>query len=283
MCSTMRPTSGEERCPFQLKFYFNHAMKRWYFPRSGSGHSGHKGHCQLRPDQVCVQSSIVGKDELELIVQQLKHNIPVSCIQALLLERTDTTLARGQITSLRPTQDQLNTLRDVSVVGGTSNTPAERLLEHLQTAEGVTYIALTGEMSQSGLITFRQTRKTRNLPTQAAVSEVVHGMARSVDEDSPNTFTERMIKALSLENGQKILLAVAWVTEEARRYFRMFPEACGVDITNGTNNEKRPNARGTLLTTNNKNVPFWNSFLPSDSGWAWRWILVTGFRALLPK
>ena len=262
----------------------------------GSGNCQHKGHCELRPEQVCVKSSVVDKDEIDLIVQQLRHNIPVACIQALLLERTDTALSRGQINALRWTPDQLKSVRDVTVVGGTSKTPAERLLQHLKSTVGVTYIALTGERAQSGLITFRQTRKKKAKPgevvpttaTATSVEEVLDGvldgMVNSVDDDSPKAFVERLTNALSLDKeGQKILLAVAWVTEEAKRYFRMFPEACGVDVTNGTNTEKRPNARGTLLTSNKKNVPFWNSFLPSESGWVWRWILVKAFRALLPK
>jgi hypothetical protein len=264
--TTKRPTSGDDRCRFKIRLFFNHELRRWYFPRSGWGTCRHNGHCQLLPEQVKVQSSVVDRNELELIVQQLQHNIPVSCIKALLLHRTGTSLSRGQIQPL--SLANINSLRDMTVVGGTSSTPAERLLQHLETTDALTYIALTGEMSLSGLITFRQTRKSRNQPTQT--TEVTEGLVNSVDEDTPQAFTERLIKALSLDNGQKILLAVAWVTTEAQRYFGMFPEACGVDVTNGTNSEKRPNGRGTLLTSNNKNIPFWNSFLPSESGWVWR-------------
>ena len=279
--STKRPTSAGQRCPFQFKVFFNLALKRWYFPRLARGSCAHKGHCQVRSDEVRVRSSVIGEDSLELIIQQLQHNIPIACIQALLLERTDTNLSRGQVNALRLTQDQVNVLRGVSVVGGGSDTPAERLLLHLQSTSGLSYIALTGEMDQAGLITFRQTRKT--IHQTSTYSEIVDGLVSSVDEDTPQSYTQRMIKALSLEDGQKILLAVAWVTAEARRYFQMFPEACGVDVTNGTNSEQRPNARGTILTSNNKNVPFWNSFLPSESGWVWKWVIIDGFRALLPK
>ena len=102
------------------------------------GSCAHKGHCQVRSDEVCVRSSAIGEDSLELIVQQLQHNIPVACIQALLLERTDASLSRGQINALRLTQDQLNVLRDVTVVvGGATNTPAERLLLHLESTPGL--------------------------------------------------------------------------------------------------------------------------------------------------
>jgi hypothetical protein len=275
--TTKRPTTSPDRCPFNFTLYFSHTLKRWYFVRLGGGNCGHKGHCQLRPDQVQVRSSAVGSDNLELIIQQLKHNIPVACIQALLRERTDTVLTHGQINALR-----LNDSVTGESVVGPGDTPAERLLCHLYSTEGVTFIALTGEKDESGLITFRQTRKTRrNQITET--SEVVDDMVNSVDDDGPETFAERLISAMSLDHGQRILLAVAWVTEEAKRYFRMFPEACGVDVTNGTNSEKRPNGRGTLLTSNNRNIPFWNAYMPSESGWVWNWMFIRAFPALLPK
>jgi MULE transposase domain len=53
----------------------------------------------------------------------------------------------------------------------------------------------------------------------------------------------------------------------------------GFDVTNGTNKEKRPMARATLKTSNNKNVPLFNALLPSVASWVFRWI----FHDALPK
>jgi hypothetical protein len=40
----------------------------------------------------------------------------------------------------------------------------------------------------------------------------------------------------------------------------MYPNVMGFDVTNGTNKEKRPLARGTIKTSNNKNVPSRSAF-----------------------
>jgi hypothetical protein len=55
----------------------------------------------------------------------------------------------------------------------------------------------------------------------------------------------------------------------------------GFDVTNGTNKEKRPMARATIKTTNNKNVPFFNALLPSIASWVFRWIFHDAFPKLL--
>jgi ribosomal protein L5 len=51
------------------------------------------------------------------------------------------------------------------------------------------------------------------------------------------------------------------------RYFDLYPEVMGFDVTFGTNKEKRPMARATIKTSSNKNVPFFNALLPSGASW----------------
>jgi hypothetical protein len=63
----------------------------------------------------------------------------------------------------------------------------------------------------------------------------------------------------------------------------MYPEVMGFDVTNGTNREKRPMARGTLKTSSNKNVPFFNALLPSVASWVFRWIFHDALPRLLPS
>jgi hypothetical protein len=53
---------------------------------------------------------------------------------------------------------------------------------------------------------------------------------------------------LDLGDGE-FLLAVAWVTEDAKRYHEMYPYVLGFDVIFGTNQEKRPHMRGTGKTS----------------------------------
>jgi MULE transposase domain len=67
------------------------------------------------------------------------------------------------------------------------------------------------------------------------------------------------------------------------RYFDLYPEVIGFDVTFGTNKEKRPMARATIKTSSNKNVPFFNALLPSGASWVFRWVFHDALPRLLSK
>ncbi len=81
-----------------------------------------------------------------------------------------------------------------------------------------------------------------------------------------------IIEGLTMGDGQ-ILLAIMWITKDAKRYHSKFPHVLGLDVTFGTNAEKRPLFRASGKTSNNKNVPHVNSFIPSQQRWVFEWIL----------
>ena len=91
------------------------------------------------------------------------------------------------------------------------------------------------------------------------------------------SFAETILNSLTVSSLQKLLLCVAWTTDDAQLLFQRFPYCFGTDITNGTNQEKRPLARATAVTWNNSNVPFW-----TGSRWVHRWIFQEAFPFLFP-
>jgi hypothetical protein len=88
--------------------------------------------------------------------------------------------------------------------------------------------------------------------------------------ESAQQYIQSVIKGLDLGDGQ-FLLAVAWVTSDAVRYHEMFPSVLGEDVVFGTNQEKRPLMRGTGKSAENKNLPLFNAFLPSQQRWVFDW------------
>jgi hypothetical protein len=56
----------------------------------------------------------------------------------------------------------------------------------------------------------------------------------------------------------------------------------GVDVTFGTNQEKRPLFRGCISNSNDRNIPTWNAFLPSGANWVFKWLFQTCMPALFP-
>ena len=265
---TSRPKCPSERCPFGFYVYFDPQLTRWILPKSQSGCSSHCSHPQLDPSFLTVRKSTIDLEELELVFQQLKLNINPSLVSKLFAERTGTTLSASQIRKFRQLGQDL-------VVGGNVASPADRLMHHLNSDSSIHYIALTASRSMENLVTIRQSRRDKTGMTHTQVN-----LQHDHSNESASTFAETILQSLTLSSTQKLLLCVSWTTEDAKLLFDRFPYCFGTDITNGTNQEKRPLARATAMTTNRKNVPFWNALLPSGGRWVHRWIFQEAFPAL---
>ena len=62
-------------------------------------------------------------------------------------------------------------------------------------------------------------------------------------EDSLLSFAKTILKSLTISASQKLLLCVAWTTDDAQLLFKQLPHCFGTDVTNGTNQETRPLAQ----------------------------------------
>lgn len=98
--------------------------------------------------------------------------------------------------------------------------------------------------------------------------------------EEAKSFIKNVIEGLTLGNGS-ILLAVMWVTKDGKKYHKKFPHVLGLDVTFGTNKEKRPLLRGSGKTSNNKNIPHVNAFIPSQQRWVFEWCVKDGIPAIL--
>jgi hypothetical protein len=272
--TTKKPIDSSCRCPFRFKVYFDPAKNRYFFPRNQSGCSSHKGHVKLENHQIVTPRHTIGAD-VELIMQQLKINAPTDAIRVLHEERSGSSLTRQQLHALR----QLG--KDLTV--GNSSTsrqsPADKLLAKLQCDENIIYQYLLATWDEKDLMTIRQTKRDGKILRE----DPYYGAEKTIGDGGPQHFVNAVLKAMSLKNEQSLLLAIAWVTKDARSYFQMFPSSLSIDVTMGTNAEKRPLARATCRTSDKRNIPFFNCFLPSGSAWVWHWMFYTVLPALLPS
>ena len=97
---------------------------------------------------------------------------------------------------------------------------------------------------------------------------------------SAQQYIQSVIEGLSLGDGH-FLLAVVFVTADEVRYHSMFPSVLGVDVVFGTNQERRPHMRGTCKSSDNKNIPLFNAFLPSQQKWVFEWVMTDALPSLL--
>lgn len=67
------------------------------------------------------------------------------------------------------------------------------------------------------------------------------------------------------------------------RYFELFPDLIGLDVTFNTNSEKRPMFILVGRTSNGHIIPLLNAFLPSEAKWVFLWLFKEAIPYLLGK
>jgi len=79
----------------------------------------------------------------------------------------------------------------------------------------------------------------------------------------------------------RVLLAVAFVRDKARRNFELFPEIIGADCTSQTKKEHRPLFLVVGKDNNGKSFVALRAILPSEKAWAFTWLWETAIPTLL--
>jgi hypothetical protein len=97
------------------------------------------------------------------------------------------------------------------------------------------------------------------------------------------SYAQGIRKSLKIDDGNVILLAVAWITDDARRMFTMHPEVLASDVTEQTNKEKRGLLLLAGLTSDKKSFTVCQTFLPSSCRWVFDWYFSTALPILLPE
>jgi hypothetical protein len=97
-----------------------------------------------------------------------------------------------------------------------------------------------------------------------------------------NVTDEDLVKsAMTLNDSEAMLLFVAWVSDEYLRHIIMFPEVISIDITYGTNREKRPLLVLADTDHNQKNFTALSAFLPSECKWVFHYVFEVAIPTLI--
>jgi hypothetical protein len=88
-------------------------------------------------------------------------------------------------------------------------------------------------------------------------------------------------EALQVKDSDQIHLAVAWVCDEEKRLFMLFPEVTFWDTTQKTNREKRPIFLAAGKDSWNKKFTYLRAFMPSECTWLITWLYKTAMPTLL--
>lgn len=90
--------------------------------------------------------------------------------------------------------------------------------------------------------------------------------------DTAEAFADRTRAALSVGNGDKILLLFATIKKEERAHACRFPEVFFADVTMQTNSERRPMFVLSGKDANNRVFAILRAYMPSQKQWAFDWL-----------
>jgi len=97
------------------------------------------------------------------------------------------------------------------------------------------------------------------------------GRRKSVSDPS-NLNIEGICRCMSVNDGQSVLLAFAWIIGEERKMLEKFPELVTFDVTKNINKEKRGLFIGTGQDGNGKLFIALHSFMPNAQNGSFNWI-----------
>ena len=289
---TVRPKKGEIQCPFEIILKWepcdDSGNGRWYVFH---GSMVHHGHLQKTADEVQLCLWHHNRDSTRLAVNAMSVHLGCgSATQLLVSQHAQVFFTTSQLEALKRAQRQA-TGNPETPVANLNLTPAERLFNYLQNEKDLSYCALFANVDIGEVLVTVNTKRGKqsqnrlqfkNLEMSSAQtngqceSEIIQSdnLVAVGETDTPKSHTDRVLSALTVgtEDGEKkLLLGVAWVSDEQRRLATCFPEAWGVDVTFSTNAEQRPLLSATLKMSTNQTMTHFHSFLPCVARWAYAW------------
>ena len=272
---SQRPVKDDEEdsCKVRFCLYWCERRSRWFLPHQQRGNLHHCGHLHVDPSQLRIQSRFVPRHEIKVAKDALDVRVPSTSTASLLYKRTGLGLEWHQLQYLKTKDKNELVMQSRQSMGG-HVTAADRLLAQLDNDPTTTYVCLFGEYN-SGLLTVKLKKKNLDKP----VEESIFDEDLEDETDSPEQFAEDCCRAaLTQTSTGRLLLAIGWTNDEARRKFDMFPEFIGGDDTEQTNSEDRP--LYTLMSKDNNDKAFGHTWIlmPAKSLWMFNWI----YRTVMP-
>jgi len=269
--TTTRPMCKDEMCPFGIKIFCHSSDSKWYLScgtnrlRVSLQHIGHMPICS---DHVSSRIRNLSSDLDEFIVNLFNAHVPPPTIVNLVKEQYKITLTEGDLYKYR--DKVLHEL--LSVTSKTPyGTPVDKLIANFNKKSDVSFTYVLHDY-KSGFVTYRK-NKDDNLDNETVVNEDYISVYQSE--------IDLWRDALTVDKGEKILVAFAWCTDDDLRLANMFPEFLACDVTFGVTKEQRNLFLFAGIDGNNKVFTCFHCYMPSKEARAFNWALRSALVQLL--
>ena len=158
-----------------------------------------------------------------------------------------------------------------------------KLIEHLKGIKNIPMSVLFHEVDCDELSPAKDNRfivsNYSNISTSSHDDSSVHYSSSLIGEDYRDLMETRMCG--NIPSSKKMTVTVAWVMRTDRKYFDLYLEVIMIDVTENTNNEKRPMLLVVCKDADGKTFVVMRVFMPHQRKWIFKWIFSFCFRTLL--
>jgi len=276
------PSDPKKVCLYGFHVYYDENIDLLFVRKNAGRVFEHNDHIPLPVEYTVNSVNNIPQPTLKTVVGLIEGYASTSIVNLVLHIQGEKKLSPDSLKQLRKTVLNRKHMKCAA------ESSANCLLRLLESTPGLRYFVLTGSYDQAMQLVrvhkrYHVTKITDNEPDGTAddpspgsdsatrrgspnstantpVNEITYEAASTSDE---HLYVESVVKALTLDDGE-VLIAVFWATKEGILGHRRFPEIFGVDITNDTNNEKRPHIRVICKSRRNRNLPTIDGLLPSQ-------------------
>ena len=228
-----------------------------FFLKGGQGCRTHTYHPELQSDEVRVNANCITDKELNIHKDIGKVSGPVSLPLRLMHLQNGIQLEYNTMKRMRDNVDDNMITVDPESITTTNKahlTACDKLMLELKTNPDVKFVVLYDDYCHIENITINSKKFDYD-------SSKENDTPISIEKDT--TIYHDIIalrRGLMDSRNQKMMLAVAWTTRYESRKFQMYPEVVSMDVSEGTNAEKRPffNAVNYEQGTTNVNTRVFN-------------------------
>jgi hypothetical protein len=283
--ATDKPVCPSQICKFRLVVQWN---SHGIYMVGGIGNSCHKSHLLLRAEDISLPTRLAKPKErtmLESVSGARAHN---GVGRNIFFTRNGHYLSRDKIRTLNGSKETFNfmSIANVSSMDGL----VSYISEDPTLCSSILYDEITpvtaeasGSQSEQQEVLF----EASCLPQSVVQDFTDEGqMYVYADKTTSDAFRLQMLnyssnqrRELQVTHDQKLVLAVAWGTQDAIRLFKLFPHVVYLDVTMDTNNEGRPCLTFSIRSSDGKQIVFLTIFLPHEQASSFRW----AFQSVLPK
>ena len=275
---TKKALTIDEKCNASFTIYKDSIG--FYF-KGGEGPIQHSHHYKHSSDMLSVPSRFLDTKEQAILMSMANSHAGNGVCRNVCIERNSVFLTSSKIRHLHGITG--NKDKDESTEVGDD-------LRQLFTDHNVSfcflYHQLEGDDTRKFGTVVNETYISSNDDEDAVIhSDSIHSITGEAEttKENQDMYSYAMSHRQCCSNmpDEPIWIALAYVTPQSRRLFRLYPHVLKFDVTMGTNEEKRPLLIVSGRTPWGENFIIMRVYLPNERAWVFRWVFQTAMPKLL--